>query len=583
MHWGKKITFSLVLLTCFMFPLSSTHSEIIRPTVKENYIILTTQNLLPGAELFKKYREKDFNVSIVTLSGIGSSEPEKIRTYLINHFRNGYLLIIGSEKTIPRPAMYPSEKVHTHSYNGPSKTETDIYYGLLSENIDKDRDGFPGELWDDRMSVKPDLIVGRIPFDTNEEVKEVFESTVNFESNPPDKAVLAASFISCPGEVYQGAKIFNGDGAREEELISRMLPVKSVKLYDKSGDFPTIYKCELNLTKENFYNAIADSAFTDWVAHGSPDAAYNEIWHDKNHNGIPDDGYEFKSFISKDDDFTTNGIFFSGSCLNENGSNNLGSVLLKKGAVSFVGSTEISFSPSYFTKKNDGGTGSMNYYFVKNLVNGETVGQALYNSFEYFFNNLLFNDIEDPCEGSLMDIYDYNIYGDPALRWNFKKEKTTDDVISKSGKSPVSIDITGNRKITINLGIPKEENLFMLFPAKNIFITNVSDKSAIIDNTFGIIRLNGSSGNIIIRGIARGTINSMIRVTDSYGTNYRSINVNGYNIKDFNFDGIVNNTDFSILSNSFGRTYMDKGFDAFCDLNYDHKIDGLDLFRFLFP
>ncbi len=549
---------------------------------KMNYIILAPDSLKQSAEMFAHYRSKEFNVKVIFLSEIGSNRAEDIRNYLKMHFSSGYLLILGNSDLIPRPFMYPSETIHRQSYNSAGATETDLYYALLSENIDKDKDGFPGELWDDRIEIKPDLIVGRIPFNNNADIERVLLNTEKFEKNPPQKSVLAATFISYPGEMYQGAKIFNGDGAREENLIGSLIPVKKIMLFDKSGSFPSIFSCTFPLDRKNFYSSIKDAGFTDWVAHGSSYGAYNTVWVDSNRNGVPDDGNSFESFVSKSDlPKNVSGIFFSGSCLNEHGNDNLGIALLRSGAVSFLGSTEISFSPSYFANKNDGGTGSINYYFVKNLVGGETVGKALYDSFEFFFNNLLFADLEDPVEGALMDIYDYNIYGDPALRWNINGLEQSSEARQNYEKSDIKIKFEGGKNLQIQLHVPINENFFFTFPEKNFFVESVSLKKAIIDNGFGIIRFNDCSGDIVISGRVRGNSEMHFYViTDSNKISEESFKVDGYAVNDVNFDGKITDEDYSALLKSFGLTYMDKGFNHYCDLNFDHKVDGGDLILF---
>ena len=216
---------------------------------------------------------------------------------------------------------------------------------------------------------------------------------------------------------------------------------------------------------------------------------------------------------------------------------------------------------------------------MKNLVSGKTVGQSLYNSFEYFFDNLLFNDLEDPVEGSLMDIYDYNIYGDPALKWNFQYIEGENK--STFANSDVSINVSGSKNLEITLIIHDKENLFFLFPAKHILITSVSDKSAIIDNNFGIIRLNNVSDSIVIRAKVRGILQDSLIVQDSEGISSKKLNISGYDFRDFNFSGTVNTADFQMLVDSFGKTYMDLTFNHVCDLNFDHKVDGADLFIFL--
>jgi len=559
-------------------------------THRTPYIILTTNKLMESAKIIASYRNKNYNVKIITIENIGTSNPNDIRNYLKKTVsEKGYLLILGNEDTIPRPSMYPSETVHFTSSNLPSETRTDLYYALLNEDIDKDNDSFPGEFYDDKINIVPNLFVGRIPFNSNEEIEKIFYHTVQFEKNSPQSALLAASFISYPGEIYQGAKIFSGDGAREEELIGGLIGENVFKLYEKSGSFPSIHDTYLPLTKNNFYSLLPSAGFVDWVAHGSSSGAYREIWNDKNQNGIPEEGeYEFKSFVSKDDSFKASGIFFSGSCLNESGTNNLGKAILQKGAVAFIGSTGISFSPSYFTNPHDGGTGSINYYFVKNLVSGKTVGASLYSAFQKFFENDLYNNIEDPLEGNLMDIYDYNLYGDPAVVWRRVKKKKIEYKTSTKSKNPITVNVDGKKDITFTLNIPEKTCLFMLLP-HGIYIETSTEKSAIIDNTFGIIRLNNIKGKVAFKGIARGNINGTITIKDSI-TNGKllenktlNISIKGYCIRDIDTNGQVDNNDLKAIIENFGKTYMDREFNFFSDLNFDHRVNGNDLFIFLFP
>ncbi len=576
-----KRSFSIIVIIIIILLLNSaTFSRVAQD--KENYIILTTESLLGTAKLFVDYRSMKFNVSVVTIESLGSSKPEAIKKYLSERFSSGYLLIIGSEKTIPMPFMYPSDVEHNISTGVPSATETDIYYGILSEDIDIDKDGFGGELYGDALNIHPDLIVGRIPFDDEETIKMIFENTVKFENSPPKKAVLAASFISFPGEIYDGAHIFNGDGAREMELIKNLLPVNTITLYEKGGSYPSLYDCNLPLSKDNFLDVIHGAGFVDWGAHGSSGAAFNETWVDKNGNGIPDDGFSFVEFINKNDNFKASGIFFSGSCLNENGNDNLGKAILKNGGVAFIGSTEISFTPSYFASPNDGGSSSINYYFVRNLVAGNSVGKSLVSSFEYFFDNLLYNDIEDPVEGSLMNIYDLNIYGDPALKWNIQGNATFNKPIVTKSTDNVDLSVTVQEKIATITVLSKTLNSFFVVLPRGFYINDVSLKGAIIDRCFGIIRANDFSGILKIGGTLRGSVQGNVVIKEGLAQNTILIDAQGFDLCDFNFDESVDSSDLKILLKAFGKTYMKEGFNEICDVNFDHRIDGRDLFFFMF-
>ena len=572
----KFVILLFILLIIYLF--SSGNTKI---SNKENYIILTSEDLTESAKLFYNLRKSDYDVSIVTIEEIGSSKPPDIREYLKDHFSSGYLLIIGSEDKIPRPNMYPSSLNHSISHTLPGLTETDFYYSLLKEDIDKDKDGFPGELFDDRMSIAPDLIVGRIPFDDNVIVKKVFDNEVNFLKNPLQKAVLASSFISFPGEVYQGIKIFNGDGARFSELLKSIVPCKIFTLYEKNGSFPSFYDCDLPLNKENFYEAIKGAGFVSWDAHGSSSSAFNEWWEDKNNNGIPDDGFKFQPFISREDQFAGVGIFFSGSCLNENGKDNLGKAALLKGGTIFIGSTEISFTPSYFSSPDDGGIASIEYYFAKNLARGETVGNSLYSAFQYYFNNLLWKDIEDPVEGSLMNIYDLNIYGDPVIKWELRASNE-ERPLANVALLDIPIAFVGEKNFEVKVNFDKESNAFFIFPRHDFYIESVSHSGAIIDNEFGIVRVNEAKGEVIIKGKVRGFISGAIKVKTEEGEASLNISVSGFNLKDVNFDGNVDANDFKSIVSSFGKTYMDEGFNGFCDLNFDYRVNGIDVLKFLF-
>jgi hypothetical protein len=257
------------------------------------------------------------------------------------------------------------------------------------------------------------FIVSRLPCKSDEEFEVYFKNLKAFLNKKPS-VLLASSFISFPGEIYDGGKILTGDGARLMEILKERFFPDAITLYEKGGDFPSIYDCNLPLNKENFINKAKDATLILWDAHGSQTASYTETWIDKNKNGVPEDGeFVYTPFITSGDKFSTNAIVFSGSCLNLQGSDNLGYAFLKNGSVAFIGSREVSYTPSYFRKEDDGGSSSIMYYFAKNLYEGENIGEALYHSFEYFYNNFLYKDIEDPVESGLLNIYDFNIYGLP--------------------------------------------------------------------------------------------------------------------------------------------------------------------------
>jgi hypothetical protein len=58
------------------------------------------------------------------------------------------------------------------------------------------------------------------------------------------------------------------------------------------------------------------------------------------------------------------------------------------------------------------------------------------------------------------------------------------------------------------------------------------------------------------------------------------VKISGVDIRDFNFDYVVDNKDFEILKSVFGKNYMEEGFLPQCDLDSNLRIDGGDVLKF---
>ncbi|HOR46986.1 MAG TPA: hypothetical protein PK717_04665, partial [Caldisericia bacterium] len=82
----------------------------------------------------------------------------------------------------------------------------------------------------------------------------------------------------------------------------------------------------------------------------------------------------------------------------------------------YVGSTRVAWSPSYWRKLEDGGMDTILYLFCRYLsVPGTSVGQAIAQARVEFAKQYFFGDIEDPIESAQMNIYNFNLYGDPSV------------------------------------------------------------------------------------------------------------------------------------------------------------------------
>jgi hypothetical protein len=144
----------------------------------------------------------------------------------------------------------------------------------------------------------------------------------------------------------------------------------------------------------------------------------------------------------------------------------------------------------------------------------------------------------------------------------------------------IPISFSADKKFEARFNFDTKSDVFIMFPRHNFYIDSVSQSGAIIDNEFGIIRLNGAQGEVVIDGKIRGSTIGTIKVQTSIGEACLDVSCEGFDVRDVNFDGIVDAHDFTSIVESFGKSYMNEGFNEFCDLNFDHRINGADLFKF---
>ena len=243
-----------------------------------DYVIITHDDYHELAELYKIWKEeKGLSIYIANLSSIlnnytGVDTPEKIRNFIIQAYNNWgieYVLIIGDADDVP-----PREVEDPAPYwlapdidNG--TIPTDMYYACLDGNWNADGDDTWGEVGDN-IDWYPELIVGRIPGDSVEEIARAIKRLILYEFAPAAgdwrrKALLLGAQAF---DYDDGAQFFN----RMIQNYIQYTDYEPIKLYD------TEQSPNDNLTTENTINYIMNgAAIVNFWDHGSPDTWWQNV------------------------------------------------------------------------------------------------------------------------------------------------------------------------------------------------------------------------------------------------------------------------------------------------------------------
>ncbi len=392
-----------------------------------DYVIITTENLAPSIQFLKYWREiTGYSPKVVTLPWIidsydGVDTQQQIRNFLIDKYDQWgirYVLIVGGKSSIPMRYCYPDKD--NHAYSG--KTPTDFYYADLTGDWDADNDGFYGEKSQDEPDFLAELAVGRIPINTPALVEQICQKIIAFEqTDEPWKkqALLIGALLTLENEDHSNYDKTDGAYLMESISSSVLSPnqFQPTTLYEKEGLSPSGFQCDFPLSLTNVTNEFSKGyGLVNWNAHGLSTATYRLYWEEDDGDGVPESRETASPyFISTSQLAQFNddkpAIVFSCSCENAHPEwKNIGSELLKQGAVSFIGASRNAWGTVGWSSVKDGGCTSLDYLFMDHLINNEkNVGSALYDA-KYDF----FTEYDTWGWTNYQNLYAFNLYGDPA-------------------------------------------------------------------------------------------------------------------------------------------------------------------------
>lgn len=401
-------------------------------------LILTTDALLSSIDGYIKWREgMGYLVKAVTkeqilASGItGLDLEEQIRNWLRKNAADyEYLFIIASNDDIPMRTMYGYGNDPNQDPGWYYPGVTDIYYGELSRNDahswDSDGDGYYGEVLPDgsgptvdNPDLEMELHVGRINTSEPTKVKSILDKIRKFETTSDQaykrNAVTSASipfYKTTDGEGLDGA-IFM-EYLQDAEILDRGL---TTTLYEKGGDMPSAYDCDLPETHENLVSTLQNNNVGVFVEynHGSPVSFARFIVHDKNGNGFFESGEEeWFDCLTTGDAWNLNGehpnVAFLMSCVNGRPEEKpvcIAQALLNYGSVAVVAHTRVSYSGGWHTPAN-GGFECLFYEDIKAFAHdGIPIGEAVSKARPVLR--------EKEPQWFFLNGYPHVLYGDPAM------------------------------------------------------------------------------------------------------------------------------------------------------------------------
>jgi len=349
-----------------------------------DYVIITLDSLTSSVNDLANWEEaKGRNVNVVTTSWISSNYngydlAEKIRNFLRDKYPSDewgieYVCLVGhyDDVSIRRTAQS----------TGYGQPETDFYHAELSEpdstSWDADGDHQYGEN-SDPIDFYAEVYVGRIPWSTPSIVEDICEKTVAYEQNNDDSfkkniLLLGAYFwADTDNAVLMEEKVDQGWMTRSWTMT---------RMYEQGhSSYPSDYNLDYNTVKSVW--SAGSYAFVNWAGHGSPTSCH--VMYSKGSAFVDTDTCNYLN-----DDYPS--IVFADACSNsDTDDDNIGQMMLKQGAVGFLGATKVAYGMPAWNNPYSGSSQSMDYFFTIGCTEGIlTMGESHQLALQEMYENNL--------------------------------------------------------------------------------------------------------------------------------------------------------------------------------------------------
>jgi len=401
-----KCTFIILhlLIFCLLLTMASCRPPLVDYTGSRYLIISPTALMDSVSDLVTLKASQGFMVETVTLEAIlaataGIDNPEKIRNYLLNYSEQDtskeFVLLVGSMATMPMRIAHTDPADHD-IFSVPS----DYYYQELTCDWDLDGDGFYGE-WDDDLNkdncdYKVETYVGRLPWDTVQDVTKMVETIISYENDNSARMKTALGAAATIVNPCDAATFMNS----AKNTYMALSGYTNISLYEECPSANP----DFELTRNAFLGQweSLEPGFVAWASHGTS--------YGSNYSSDP---YTFINIDNIPQDVKPAIAITSGCTVGNPEVESLGRVLLREGvAASFVGAsrvTSIGDDPliaAYMAQFKMGD----NFVFGR-----QALAAAIANALGYYIDHELPDDNIPGMEFN-RNIFEFMIYGDPAIQ-----------------------------------------------------------------------------------------------------------------------------------------------------------------------
>ncbi|MEE8566004.1 MAG: C25 family cysteine peptidase [Candidatus Thermoplasmatota archaeon] len=421
-----------------------------------DYLILAPLEFKDELQPLVDYKNNDeVDTILVTLDeipDIGVDKQESIKYFIKDAVENmgiTYLLLVGAG--VEEEEIFPVRNAWVPSGNYEQYFPSDLYYADIYDaegnfsDWNSDDDGKFAEFKMgmnsndmDSVDMYPDVYLGKLPCNSEEEVVLIVEKIINYEEHNE----MLNNIVQIGGDTFPGDASEVNEGEFANEKVLEKLPgYNSIKLWASESNGAS------TLTKQNIANGFNNNAdFIDFSGHGSSASwathapADDGTWLPPKSIRSPYTGWlyiDYDFFLVSNNYKHPVVVFNACSCNKYSESDNcIGwkTINSNAGGIAAFGASGIGYG-SYGVHEVERVWGWMEVHIFESLYNDKILGDVWANCLNDYINSFIEDEWDDSDYKTILEM---SMFGDPTIS-------------IEDGKDPRSLNIEDNQKFSILL------------------------------------------------------------------------------------------------------------------------------------